>query len=189
MPYLFLACSISLCLVFGVSASGKVGRSAFRDFVTSAGPLKVLPRPFRSAAALAVLVVELALTVTLFAGMAVTARPALAPVAAVVFAAAAALLLAFTVAIAMMLRRGEREGCRCFGAKATPLGPAHLIRNALLLAVALAGLLAVGDLEASIEPAGAVLACAAGLVAGLLVTRFDDLTDLFRTPETSARGR
>ncbi|MGC4937313.1 MauE/DoxX family redox-associated membrane protein [Kribbella sp. DT2] len=189
MSYLFLACSVILSFVFGMSSASKLGRSAFRDFVASAGPLKILPRSLRPLASRVVVSSEIALTVVLLVGAGSAALPALVPVAVVALTAAAALLLVFTVAIVATLRRGGQQACRCFGAKATPLGPAHVVRNVLLLAVALAGLVAVIATEPSVEPGGAVLAGVAGLVVGLLVTRFDDLTDLFGTPEISARGR
>jgi hypothetical protein len=185
MYYLFLACSIALCVVFAISGAGKFGRIAFRDFIAAAGPLKVLPRSSRSFAARVVVVSELALAVLLPVGAAAVATSALVPVAAVALAAAAALLLAFTIAIVLTLRKGGQQSCRCFGARATPLGPAHVVRNAVLLALSLAGLVAVIRAEVSVEPAGAVLAGVAGLVVGLLVTRFDDLTDLFSSPKMS----
>jgi len=189
MSYLFLACSVVLSLVFGMSSASKLGRSAFRDFVASADPLKILPRPLRPLASRAVVASEIALTVVLLIGAGSAATSALVPVAVVALAAAAALLLAFTIAIVATLRRGGQQACRCFGAKATPLRPAHVVRNALLLAVALAGLVTVIGTDPSVEPSGAVLAGVTGLVVGLLVTRFDDLTDLFGTPEIPARGR
>jgi hypothetical protein len=183
MSYLFLACSFALSLVFGISAASKIGRTAFQDFVASAGPLQMLPRRFRPVASRVVVVAEIALTVVLLVGAGATALSALVPVAAVALAAAAILLLVFTIAIVATLRRGGHQACRCFGAKATPLRPAHVVRNALLLAVALAGLVTVIGTDPSVEAGGAALACVTGLVVGLLVTRFDDLTDLFGTPE------
>lgn len=49
------------------------------------------------------------------------------------------LLLAFTVAIVRRLRRGERPPCACFGSwSSAPIGPAHLVRNAVLAALAIA---------------------------------------------------
>lgn len=51
--------------------------------------------------------------------------------------AALALLVAFTVLIALRLSRGERPPCACFGAwSAEPIGRKHLIRNAVLIVLA-----------------------------------------------------
>lgn len=52
---------------------------------------------------------------------------------------AVVLLVAFSALIALRLSRGEHPVCACFGAwSARPLGPGHLVRNAVLLAVAVA---------------------------------------------------
>lgn len=53
------------------------------------------------------------------------------------------MLAAFTAAVAVRLRRGERPPCGCFGAaSAEPVGPATLARNAALGALALLGAVA-----------------------------------------------
>ncbi len=50
--------------------------------------------------------------------------------------AAAAMLLAFSAAIALRLRDAERPSCACFGAwSAREIGGGHLVRNAVLLAL------------------------------------------------------
>ena len=50
---------------------------------------------------------------------------------------ALALLLAFTVLLALRIREGRRPECACFGAwSASPIGPVHLARNAVLAALA-----------------------------------------------------
>jgi uncharacterized membrane protein YphA (DoxX/SURF4 family) len=47
------------------------------------------------------------------------------------------LLLAFTALIVVRLREGRRPPCACFGAwSAKPLGWGHVVRNALLLGLA-----------------------------------------------------
>ncbi|MEO6653706.1 MAG: MauE/DoxX family redox-associated membrane protein [Ilumatobacteraceae bacterium] len=54
---------------------------------------------------------------------------------------AIALLLAFSVLIALRLSQGRRPACACFGAwSAQPIGPTHLLRNAALIAL---GVLAI----------------------------------------------
>lgn len=50
---------------------------------------------------------------------------------------AVALLLAFSALIALRLRAGEHPVCACFGQwSASELGPRHLVRNGVLIAVA-----------------------------------------------------
>ncbi len=55
--------------------------------------------------------------------------------------AALALLTAFSVLLVMHLAQGRRPPCACFGAlSARPIGPAHLVRNALFAALAVVAL-------------------------------------------------
>lgn len=55
---------------------------------------------------------------------------------------AAGLFVAFTVLIAVRLGQGRRPPCACFGAlSAKPLGPGHLVRNAVFVALAVAAAL------------------------------------------------
>jgi uncharacterized membrane protein YphA (DoxX/SURF4 family) len=56
--------------------------------------------------------------------------------------AAIVLLVAFTALIVRLLAAGRHPPCACFGAwSAKPLGPAHLARNATLIAVGALALL------------------------------------------------
>ena len=60
------------------------------------------------------------------------------PVAAV---AAIVLLVGFTGLIALRLSQGRRPACACFGAwSAKPIGASHLLRNGVLLALAVLAL-------------------------------------------------
>lgn len=81
------------------------------------------------------LVVPVVPWVELAVGAAVAVRVA-EPVPELV---AVGLLVVFSALIAVRLSRGEHPVCACFGAwSARPLGPGHLVRNAALLAVAVA---------------------------------------------------
>ena len=54
---------------------------------------------------------------------------------------AAGTLVVFTVVIAHRLLDGSRPPCACFGSRSgRPLGPRHLVRNLVLLAVAVVAL-------------------------------------------------
>ncbi|MFC9434402.1 peroxiredoxin family protein [Nocardia sp. NPDC057030] len=85
----------------------------------------------------------------------------------------AVLLLAlFTLAVARLLRRGERPACSCFGAvSAEPIGARTLVRNGILLALVLLvawGAIAHPQVPRALPTADAVwLAVAAVLVAAL----------------------
>ena len=90
---------------------------------------------------------------------------------------------AFTTAMVVALRRGAPLTCRCFGASAQPIGAGHVVRNALLLAAtALATAAAwLGERGApSADLAEVAIAAALGAIAGVLITRWDDLVFVYR---------
>ena len=56
--------------------------------------------------------------------------------------AALVMLVAFTALIVNSLAHGRRPPCACFGAwSAKPIGPAHLARNAILIALTVVAML------------------------------------------------
>lgn len=172
MRYVEIACRLCLLTVFAVALAGKVsGKDAFAAFAGSLRRMGVVPERTVAVAARASVVTEAVVVVLL----AIPARFA----AAAGFALAAALLVVFTAAVALSLRRGNAAPCRCFGASSTPLGTRHVARNLLLLAVALAGL-AAAPAPGSGTVAGLLVAGAAGAVAGATITAFDDIAALVR---------
>jgi hypothetical protein len=98
-----------------------------------------------------------------------------AAVVPLVLLAAPVGLLAFASAIAVTLSRGARPSCRCFGAKSAPVRGAHVARNLVLAALAVAGLFA-GDHAFAGAPlaVGAILAT----VTLLVLATFDDLVEV-----------
>ncbi|WP_405656475.1 MauE/DoxX family redox-associated membrane protein [Streptomyces sp. RK9] len=155
----------------GGATRGGTRGDAFAAFLASVRSLRVVPPALVRPVALTVIAGEAAVCVLL----AVPARGATTAGLLV----AAALLTAFTVGIAAALRRGATAPCRCFGASSTPLGTPHLVRNAVLCALALAGALGAPT-AADAPPGGGLVAGVAGLVAGALVTQLDHLLALFR---------
>ena len=172
MSYLTLSLRCLVGVVFAVAAAGKLrGRRAFGEFLESLQPLAVVPARWRRAAAIATVGAEVVV-------VALLALPGAG--AAGGFALAAVLLAAFAVAIRAAVRRGVRAPCRCFGASSTPLDRPHVARNACLGVAAAAGaVLAHATAPAAPHPGGVVLALASGGVLALLVTRLDDLVELF----------
>jgi len=137
---------------------------AFGDFAGSLVALRLVAGARARPLAVAVIAAELtAAALCLWPGT-----------AAVGLGVSAALMAAFA---AVAARRRAVVPCRCFGSGGAPLGPRHVLRNGLLLALALAAVpasLATGDPQAGgLLP---TLVCAAVAVA--LVVRFDDLADL-----------
>jgi hypothetical protein len=165
-----VGCCWLVAAVFAISAVGKLRTAVVRvAFRRSVADMAVLPARAAGPVAAAVPVVEAAAVVLLVV-------PSTAVLGCLL---ALALLAVFTTGIVIVLRRGTRAGCLCFGTTERPYGPHHLVRNGLLAAAALAGALTTGqptDLPA------ALIAIAAGVLAALVLVTFDELLDLFTTP-------
>ena len=179
MIYLQLTCRLLIAGVFLTSFGGKaLSRKSFDGFVASVAAARLVPG--ETARPLAVLVL---------AGEATVAATLLAfPVGPVWltaggFALAVVLLLAFIVLIRSVRRTGRVVACACFGPSATPLGVAHLWRNVVLLAVAVAGL-ATATSNGTFAT-GPVLICV--VVAGCGVLLASTFVDLISSSPPSPR--
>lgn len=118
------ACRVVLAVVFAFSAARKLGAGSraarsMEDFG--------MPAPRLAAAAVTAAEAALALALLVWHDRAWPSGTALA------------LLGAFTVAVAVNLRRGRAVPCPCFGASERPVSGATLIRNGWLAAVAVIG--------------------------------------------------
>ncbi|MET0495247.1 MAG: MauE/DoxX family redox-associated membrane protein [Actinoplanes sp.] len=183
MIYLQLTCRLLIAGVFLTSFGGKaLSRKSFDGFVASVVAARLVP------AGTAVPLPKTGLTVggarqlavLVLAGEVTVAATLLAfPVGPVWltaggFALAAVLLIAFIVLIRSVRRTGRVVACACFGPSATPLGLAHLWRNAVLLTVAVAGIATATSNGAFAT--GPVLICVAVAGCGvLLAATFVDL--------------
>jgi hypothetical protein len=177
--------AIGLCglvgAVFLVAVAGKVaGNDALHAFVASVGGMRVLPSRLATPVALVVVGAEVAVC-GLLAVPAQAARVA-------GFVIAVGLLVAFMVGTVMAIRRGVRTPCRCFGTSTAPLGRQQVVRNAVLTVVAAGGAVVSVSTHGQVDPAGAAVAAAAGLVLGVLVAAADDLIELFQPADMSAGG-
>lgn len=167
MRYLDPVCRGLLLVVFLWSATSKIrSRRSLREFASSLSTMRLVG--VRHAGPVAVSVAG--------AEAVVVALLAIPPLRAAGFLAAGALLSLLTGGVALVLRRGEAAPCRCFGSSPVPLGRRHLIRNVLLVGVALVGLLAQTGQPAL---AGSLVAGAAGALLGLLVAELDEIVQLF----------
>lgn len=167
------ACATLLCVVFGTAAFSKLTSAGFREFVSTAGLLALVPARVRTMVGVATVTAEIAVTVAT-AAFVFTRRPELGILG---FVCAAGLLGVFTVAIGIALARGDRRPCRCFGAAAAPLGPAHVVRNCLLAAAAVTGVVGVATATPA-EPLGALVAGFAASCVAVLILRLDDILAL-----------
>ncbi|HEU5471042.1 MAG TPA: MauE/DoxX family redox-associated membrane protein [Actinophytocola sp.] len=173
MTYVVIGIRCLIGMLFVVSAASKLrGPDAFGAFADSLRRLGFVSPAILRPVAIAAVLAEVAIPVLLALPM--------ARAQALGFALAAVLLAVLATGIALGLRRGARVACRCFGHSEEVLGRRHVARNGGLAVVATLGL--VGAL---VTPAGpvlaepAIVAGLAGLATALIVTRFDDLLELF----------
>ncbi|HET7018612.1 MAG TPA: MauE/DoxX family redox-associated membrane protein [Streptosporangiaceae bacterium] len=171
MTYVVEAACVMAALVFGASAAAKLAsRNAYRRYRAAMAGL--LPPALAGGLAAAELAVALGLGAAAITG-------ARAPVAL----GAAALLTCLLIAgVAVMIRRGVRARCACFGTS-EPIGVTHLVRNLTLLGLVLAGLAASLSGAGTRQAAAAVMAVVAGGCLALLIVRWEDLAVLV-TPVT-----
>src|SRR4051812_7751460 len=137
MIYVLLASRLFVGMLFLWSFTSKVRhRARFTDFTAAA---KELAPELPTAV---VVPVVLASEAAIVIAVAIPATVALG------FAIALALLGAFTVGLASAIRKERRVSCQCFGASTTQVGPAHIVRNLLLVLGAVTGILA----EVTVRP-------------------------------------
>src|SRR5690242_6510066 len=122
MEVLALGLRLWIVLVLAAALVGKLWkRAAWREFREMLATIGVPPR-LVGATAVAVAAVEATV-------VALGPWPRTAPVG---MAVATGLFLAFTVGVAVVVRRGIAAACRCFGAGGTRLRRLHVVRNAVL---------------------------------------------------------
>jgi uncharacterized membrane protein YphA (DoxX/SURF4 family) len=127
---LALAGTLILAGVFVVALVGKIrDASSFARFQQSMTVTLGLSPQIAHVVAVAVVVAEAAVPALLVLGV---ARPQFLRVG---LALAAAVLVAFSMAIVFMLRRGVRESCHCFGSASRPVSRSDLVRNSSLLVI------------------------------------------------------
>lgn len=162
--------------VFLVAVGRKLSSAtALSSFVGSVRELRIVPRPLAGPVAAVVVGAETAVPAALAA-----VWLGLDPVAGL--GLAVLLLSGFTTAIVLAMRQGSSAPCACFGASALPLGRRHVVRNLLLAAVALAGILCGRSAGAapSLDVGLATIAAAGGAIGAIPFIVFDELVDLFR---------
>ena len=89
----------------------------------------------------------------------------------------AAMLAVFTIALVAAVRGNRRAACHCFGGSDAIVGRVHVVRNVLLLAIAVSWIAAGASSSAELSARGAA-ALGYGALLGFLFTRWDDLAFL-----------
>lgn len=153
-------------VLFLIAAVSKTRTSdARRAFTAWVADLAVVPSRAVGAVATAAVAAEWSVALAL-----------LTPLAPVAFALAAALLAGFAGATAVVVRRGTRAACLCFGTSPAVLGRRHVVRDAALAAAAVAGA-ALGP--AALPPAaGIAVFGAGGCAVALAVVLLDEFLEL-----------
>ncbi|WP_053736633.1 MauE/DoxX family redox-associated membrane protein [Nocardia sp. NRRL S-836] len=168
MLYLEVCCRVVVGLVFLLAVAGKLrGRAELTAFTESLGSFGLRPARLRSALATTVIAVEAVAVVLL----------AVAPRLGLGFAAL--VLVAFSGAVLAAKATGREVRCRCFGADGGLMGRKHLIRNGVLVAVALTGL--VPATSAATPHLGLLAATtSAAVLAAVALAHWDDLRFVLR---------
>jgi hypothetical protein len=174
--------SLAAC-VFAASAGAKLkSRKAYSLFRDGLAQTRLLPGQLRSAGAAVLSGTETVIAAGLIVAAALTAAgmPGAIPVAGFALASTAFLTSVLAAGIALVIRRGTRAPCPCFGTAASrPLGWTHLVRNLSLLALVCIGLAGVPPAPEHPAAASAIVAACSGALGALLFIRWDDLVELF----------
>lgn len=183
MTEVVIAALAVACCVYLASSTAKLRRrSAYRSFRAGLAETGLVSRRSLPATAAALAGGEALVTVSAAAAAGLTAANATG--AAAVTAGALSLAIALTgvlaAGVAVIVRRGTRARCACFGSAADrPLGRPQLARNLGLLALLIAALACAARSHGQPAAGGAIVAVIVGAVAGILLIRVDDLVALF----------
>jgi hypothetical protein len=185
---LTIASLVVAAVIYGTSAASKLrGGVSYRAYREGLGETRLVPERWLSSVAAALAAAEAVTAVLAASGAGLLAVHWGLMVATVGLGAAALLAVVLTVGVAVVVRRGTRARCACFGATTvSQIGGAHLIRNGTLLAALATGLVALTSTAGRPAVGGVVLALAAAGTASLVLIRLDDIVELFRAPAASA---
>jgi len=125
----FMFCRITIVLLFLFSSASKA--LDLRDFVVTIGDFKLLPRRWSKTAAWLFLGSEITAAVLILLG---------GNVLSLGFLLATALLVTFSLALGMALRRNISMSCNCFGRTERRISYYDLARNGVLILCTVLGL-------------------------------------------------
>ncbi len=158
-------------LVFAFAAAGKSRPAMFRIFSASLTEFGIGSERIRHILALLVIALECCTAIGVLP--AVSAVPAMA--------LAAGLVISFSAASVLSLRRGRRPVCSCFGRDDAEIGRSGIIRNCVIATLAVAGAMCASQAgRLNVSAADAVLGIGLAALATLVVLAWNDLTSLLR---------
>lgn len=166
--------------VLVIAAVGKLRN--IRSFVLTVRSFRIVSRRWERLLAWTVVLAEIVTALLL-------AIPAWS---AVGLCLAVLLMGAFTVAMLTVLARGERVACGCFGSSTVLIGKMHIVRNSLIILVAIVGI--VTSVTSDDTPVGAWefgIASAFAIFGVILLVLLDQLLAIPVSRKTSvpAAGR
>ncbi|MES9536171.1 MULTISPECIES: MauE/DoxX family redox-associated membrane protein [unclassified Actinomadura] len=180
MLFVSFACRLTLMAVLTLAAVAKLRTPGV--FAASLEGLAFVPARLRRPLAVLVPAAELLIALLLALPATVTTG----------FLAAALFCCGLTAVPVLVVARGQKVECACFGAAKAPMDGWHIARNAVLLAAACAGssvAMTRGGGVPGEAPGIALAAVSAGLLTTLTVF-VDDIAALFRSPVAAGnRGR
>jgi uncharacterized membrane protein YphA (DoxX/SURF4 family) len=163
-----LVARVVMALTFLVSSTGKL--RDVTSFKAAVEDFDVVPRQWASAAVSVVVALELTVVAAMVTG---------GPWLVAGFVAASTALVVFSAALVVALRRHRVVSCNCFGAATARVSGYDIVRNAMLLAVALVGALTATAAEDKGIPAAEVTVLAFMAMALTLVAL--NFADIART--------
>ena len=172
MLYVSLACRLVLAAVMTLAAVGKLRSPGI--FAASLEGFDFIPAWLRRPLAVLVPAAELLIALLLALPATVTAG----------FLAATLFCCGLTAVPILVVARGKKVKCACFGASEVPMSGWHIARNAVLLAAAGLGsfvAVSLGDGVPAEVPGIALAVVSAGVITTLIVF-VDDIAALFRSP-------
>ncbi len=182
-----------LLTVFGVAVAGK-WRAAHAPALRRAvqglwfGPVTLSAAGARRVAT-AVLAAEVLVVLALAAGAVLGVIQPDRPWALPGLLGAAVVLAVFTAGQAVALRRGRVVPCACFGRVDDTVRPASLVRNAVLLLGAVAGVLVPRFADTGAPAlAPALLQAVAGFLVAVLLIELEGIVSLFQPSTSKAVG-
>lgn len=175
--YLAACCQGLLFVTFAVAAVAKLsGRNGIRALADS-----LIQADLTSAR------IALAVATGLVSAEAVTAGLLLLfDTRGLGFGAAVLVLTILTAGVVRVLKRHTSAVCHCFGTKPRRLAPRHVVRNVILIAVAMFGSIAA-SVGAAADSDVYYLALATGAALAIPIIMLDHLTDLVR-PSRQLQG-
>ena len=183
MTELVIAVLSLACCVYFASATAKLrGRSAYHSFQAGLADTGLTSRRLLPGTAALLVAGETLLAAVAAAAVLLTAAGAAGAttVTDCALGLGAVLTSILATGIAVILHRGTRARCACFGSVTnSTLGRPHLVRNLGLLALLVVALISAQYSHGQPSAGGALVAVIAGAVTGLMLIRFDDVVALF----------